>query len=133
MASVSIIGFIDKVKYLPDSVLVFVSEYKKGYRRKDGIVVDDKYISWKTIWKPYFRKYISDHFNDGMLVEIKGDILPYAIEHEKIIDGYSCIGQCINLFSYPRASVKQENKMIKESQMHDTATPNLDEYNKPDF
>ena len=59
--------------------------------------------------------------------------MPYAIEKEKIIDGYSVIGQTINISSYPRASVKQEAKMIKESQMHDTATPNLDEYNKPDF
>jgi hypothetical protein len=43
------------------------------------------------------------------------------------------LGQTLNLASFPRASVKQENKMIKESQMHDTATPNLDVYNKPDF
>ena len=68
-----------------------------------------------------------------MLVQVKGEIMPYAIEKEKIIDGYSVIGQTINISSYPRASVKQEAKMIKESQMHDTATPNLDEYNKPDF
>ena len=133
MASVSIIGFIDKVKYLPDSVLVFVSEFKKGFRRKDGTIVDDKYMSWKTIWKPYFRKYITEHFNDGMLVEIKGDILPYAIDHDKIIDGYSCIGQCINLFSFPRASVKQEQRMQKESQLHGDGTPDLDGFNQPDF
>lgn len=133
MASVNIIGFIDKVKYLPDSVLVFVSEFKKGFRRKDGTIVDDKYMSWKTIWKPYFRKYITEHFNDGMLVEIKGDILPYAIDHDKIIDGYSCIGQCINLFSFPRSSVKQEMRMQKESQLHSDGTPNLDAYNEPDF
>lgn len=133
MASVNIIGFIEKVKYLPDSVLVFISEFKKGYKRKDGTIVDDKYMSWKTIWKPYFKNYINTHFNDGMLVEVKGEILPYAIEHEKIIEGYSCIGQCLNVFSYPRSSVKQEQKMIKESQLHSTGIPNLDDYNQPDF
>ena len=68
-----------------------------------------------------------------MLVQVKGEILPYAIQNQNIVDGYSVLGQTINLASFPRASVKQENKMIKESQMHDTATPNLDEYNKPDF
>jgi hypothetical protein len=68
-----------------------------------------------------------------MLVKVKGEVFPYAIEHGEIKEGISCIGETCNLYSYPRASVKQENKMIKESQMHDTATPNLDEYNKPDF
>lgn len=133
MAAVNIIGFIEKMRFLPDSILVFVSEYKKGFKRKDGTIVDDKYMSWKTIWKPYFKNYINAHFSDGMLVEIKGEILPYAINHEKVVDGYSCIGQCINIFSYPRSSVKQEIRMIKESQQTSSGTPNLDAFNEPDF
>lgn len=68
-----------------------------------------------------------------MLVKVKGEVFPYAIEHGEIKEGVSFIGETCNLYSFPRYSVKQENKMIKESQMHDTATPNLDEYNKPDF
>lgn len=133
MANITIIGFIDNIRYLQDSVLVFVSEFKKGYKKSDGTIVEDRYLSWKTVWKPYFKKYFNEHFTDGMLVEIKGDVLPFALNHEKIIDGYSVIGQCCNVFSYPRSSVRQEQKMIKESQASDYAIPNLDEFNKPDF
>lgn len=133
MANVTIIGFVEKVVYKPDCVLLFVSEYKKGYKRNDGTIVDDRYLSWKTIWKPYFKKYLSEHFSNGMLVEVKGEVLPYAIEHEKLVDGYSVIGQCCNRFSYPRSCARQEQRMIKESQDGDMGVPDYDEYMKPDF
>lgn len=133
MADFTVTGFINTVKYLPDAALVFIDEFKRGYKKTNGETVEDKYLSWKCVFKPYFKKYINEHFSNGMLVQVKGEILPYAIHNQNIVDGYSVLGQTINLASFPRASVKQENKMIKESQMHDTATPNLDEYNKPDF
>lgn len=133
MADFTVTGFINTVKYLPDAVLVFIDEFKRGYKKTNGENVDDKYLSWKCVFKPYFKKFVNEHFANGMLVQVKGEILPYAIQNQNIVDGYSVLGQCINLASFPRSSVKQENKMIKESQMHDTATPNLDEYNKPDF
>ena len=133
MADFTVTGFINTVKYLPDAVLVFIDEFKRGYKKPNGEIVDDKYLSWKCVFKPYFKKFVNEHFANGMLVQVKGEILPYAIQNQNIVDGYSVLGQCINLASFPRASVKQENKMIKESQMHDTATPNLDDYNKPDF
>lgn len=133
MASFECIGFINSIKYLTDSVIVFVDEYKKGYRRANGTTVEDKYLSYKTIWKPYFKKYINTHFSTGMLVQVKGDMLPYAIEHDKIVEGYSVIGQAINLYSYPRLGAKQEMRMIKESQEHDSGTPDLEAYSEPDF
>lgn len=133
MADFTVTGFINTVKYLPGAALVFIDEFKRGYKKSNGETVDDKYLSWKCLFKPYFKKYINEHFSNGMLVQVKGEILPYAIQNQNIVDGYSVLGQTINLASFPRASVKQENKMIKESQMHDTATPNLDEYNKPYF
>lgn len=133
MADFTVIGYISNIKYLPDSCLVFLDEFRKGYKKSDGTIVDDKYLSWKCIFKPYFRKFINEHFNQGMLVQVKGEILPYAIEKEKIIDGYSVIGQTINISSYPRASVKQEQRMIKDSQLHASETPDLDGFNAPDF
>lgn len=133
MAAFSVIGFVDAVKVQQDFVLLFVSEYKKGYKKKTGEVVDDKYISWKVIFKSSFRKYIIDHFAKGMLVEVKGEVFPYAIEHGELKDGISIIGQCVNMFSYPRSSVKQELRMIKESQDASTEQPNLDEFNREDF
>ena len=133
MADFTATGFINTIKYLPESCLVFIDEYKKGFRKADGTTVDDRYMTWKCIFKPYFKKYINEHFANGMLVQVKGDILPYAIEKEKIVDGYSVIGQTINMASYPRSSVKQEMRMQKESQLHSDGTPNLDAYNEPDF
>ena len=133
MASWQCIGLVDAVKVLPDACILFLSEYKKGYKRSDGTVVDDKYHSWKVIFKGYFIKYITTHFGKGMLVDVKGDIVPYAIEHGQVTDGYSVIGQTCNMFSYPRYSVKQENKMIKESIENSNAIPDLESFNQPDF
>lgn len=133
MADFTVIGYINNIKYLQDSCLVFLDEFRKGFRKKDGTIVDDKYLSWKCIFKPYFKKYINEQFNKGMLVQVKGEIMPYAIEKEHLVDGYSVIGQTINVASYPRASVKQEAKMIKDSQMHARETPDLEGFNAPDF
>lgn len=133
MASFETVAFISQIKYLQTSVLVFLEEFHKGYKNKDGSIVDDKYVSYKTIWKPYFRKYINEHFGQGMLVQVKGEMLPYAIEQEKIVDGYTIIGHFITMASYPRYGVKQEQRMIKESQLHATEIPDLDAHNQPDF
>lgn len=135
MASFSVIGFIESIKYLPNNggCLVFVTEFKKGYRKSDGEIVDDKYLSWKCIYKQGLVKYINNHFNRGMLVEIKGEVLPYSIEHEKIVDGYSVIGQTLNMCSFPRSQMRSEEKMIKESQNTFDEKPDLEGYNKDDF
>lgn len=126
---------MDNIRYLPNQggCFVFVSEFKKGYKKANGEIVDDKYMSWKVIFKQGLVNYINNHFNNGMLVEIKGDVLPYAIEKDELVQGYSVIGQTMNLFSFPRSSVRQEQKMIKESQLHATSVPDMDEHNKPDF
>ena len=133
MASFQVTGFVSKIVYKQDFCMVFVDEFKRGFRRKDGTLVEDKYLSWRCVFKQGMAKYISDHFSHGMLVEVKGEVLPYIIEHDKVQEGYSVIGQCINLASFPRASAKQEIKMIKESQENDDARPNIDAYQSPDF
>ena len=133
MASWQCIGFVDAIKVLPDSCILFLSEYKKGYKKSDGTIVEDKYHSWKVIFKGYFIKYLTTHFGKGMLVEVKGDIVPYSIEHGQITEGYSIIGQTCNMYSYPRYAVKQENKMIKESMDGTYEQPDLESFNQPDF
>ena len=133
MASFDCIGVISNIKYLPTSVIVYVDEYHKGFKKSDGTKVQDKYVTFKTIWKPYFKKYISEHFNNGMLVQVKGDVLPYAIDQDKMVDGITIIGQCLNMFSYPRASMKQEIRMMKDSQDMSDEIPNIDDFNQPDF
>lgn len=133
MASFQCVGFVEAVKILSDSCILFLSEYKKGYRKSDGTIVDDKYVSWKIIFKGYFIKYITSHFGKGMLVEVKGEVLPYAIEHGQTVEGVSVIGQTCNMYSYPRYNVKLEKKMIKDSQLASDEQPDLDAYNQPDF
>lgn len=135
MANITIIGQIESIKYLPNrgGCFVFLSEYKKGYKKPNGEVVDDKYLSWKVIFKQGLVKYINDHFNDGMYVEIKGEAIPYAIEKDEIVSGYSVIGQTMNLFSFQRLVSKMENKMVKDSVFNSGEKPDLENYNKPDF
>ena len=133
MASFYAVGFLESVKVLPDSCILFLSEYKKGYRKSDGTIVDDKYVSWKIIYKGYFIKYITSHFNKGMLVEVKGEVLPYAIEHGQTVEGVLVIGQTCNMYSYPRYNVKIEKKMIKDSQLASDEKPDLESYMQSDF
>lgn len=133
MASFEVTGFINTIKYLPDHCLVFIDEFKNGYRKSDGTRIEDRFISWKCIFKPYFKNYIVKHFNTGMLVQVKGEVMPYAIEHDKLIDGYSVIGQTINIASYPKSMLKEEQKMIKESMENSMEKPNLQDHLSPDF
>ena len=42
MADFTVIGYINNIKYLQDSCLVFLDEFRKGFRKKDGTIVDDK-------------------------------------------------------------------------------------------
>lgn len=133
MASWQCIGFVDAVKILKDSCILYLTEYKKGYRKSDGTVVEDRYHSWKVIFKGYFIKYITSHFGKGMLVEVKGEAAPYAVSHGKIEEGFSIIGQTCNIYSYPRYDVKIERKMMSDSAAACSDIPNVDEYNAPDF
>lgn len=133
MAAFNLIGVIENVKYLSDSCILYVTEFKNGYRTKDGEVVDGKCVQWRVLFKSYFKKYLSEHFNRGMLVEVKGDILPYAIEHGEMTDGYSIIGQTCNLAAYPRYAAKLEKKIIKESQETSEEKPDLEGFRQKDF
>lgn len=135
MADFQVLGHISVIKYLPECILVFVDETKNGYRKNDGTIVEDKVYCWKCIFSgnESKRKYIMKYFNRGMLVQVKGEIVPYAIEKNNVVDGYSIFIQTINRASYPRTTVKTEAKMIKESQSNMNDLPNVDDYNEPDF
>ena len=136
MASFLCNGFIERISYLPNQggCIVYLSEFKKGFRKKDGTVVDDRYLPWKVMFRQTMSKYIGDHFHDGMLVEVKGEVLPYAIEHEQVIEsGYSVLGQCINVTAYPRYTAKREQTLIKSTQKMDEETPDVEGFNQPDF
>jgi hypothetical protein len=61
-------------------------------------------------------------------------MLPYAKDHEgNVVDGYSIIGQTIDLAPYPSNNIRTERKRIKESIAASDEKPDLDAYNQPDF
>jgi len=135
MASIHIIGIIDRISYLPNQggSAVYVSEFRRGYKRKDGVRVEDKVDLWKVIFRPSMTKFISDHFSGGMTVDVKGDARPFAVEHEQVIDGYSVLGQVISLFSYPKPAERLERKARCESQQTSSGTPDLASFTESDF
>lgn len=134
MASVVLNGFIDNIHYLKNGAVVMqVSEFKKGYKHKDGRVIKDKYLIWRVMFSAGMRNYINNHFSNKMYVEIMGEIIPYALDGEDEISGYSLIGKALNLSSMPRLYAKKEQRMMKESQLHSTGVPNLEEYQQEDF
>lgn len=128
------LGHIEGVRYTETSVVIVACERRKGYKKKDGTIVDDELLTFRFLFNNNYRKYISEHFSRGMLVKIKGFMLPYAKDHEgHIIDGFTCIGQCIEIASYPSNNVRIEKRMVKESQKTSTETPRLEEFESPDF
>lgn len=126
-------GFINTIKYLPDACLVYVDDFEKGYKRPNGEKIDDKYMTWKVIFSNGMKSFISKYFGNGLLVDIVAKMKPFEIEHDKMINGYSCLGLSIQRASYPQATVKKELRMMKESQEMSDEKPNIEAYNEPDF
>lgn len=136
MADFQVLGDITNIRFKDECILIWVDEYKKGYRKSDGTVVDDKVLSWKCIFSGNEKKrtYVNKFFNRGSLVQIKGEVLPYSIENGTIHDGeYSVLVQTLNLTCYPRQTMKAEARMIKDSQSASFEKPDLDGFMKSDF
>lgn len=135
MADFTVIGFISNIKYLPECIVINVDESKNGYRRADGTRVEPKVYTWKCLFNgtDSKRKYVNRYFNRGMLVQVKGELLPYAVENGVTSDGYTVFIQTINIFAYPRTTIKTEQMMIKASYENSDEVPDLDRYNEPDF
>lgn len=131
---INFLGHIDGIRYTDSCVIVTASERRQGYRKVNGEVVADDILSFRFLFKPYFRKYISEHFNAGMLVKIKGVMLPYAKDNQgNTIDGFTLIGQTIDRAAYQTTNIRREKMMQKESQEHSSGVPDLDSYNTEDF
>jgi len=135
MADITIRGIIDNIHILPNGNggILQVSEFRRGFRKSNGEVIEDRYISWKVIFKKGQASYLNKHFNVGMLVKVKGDVLPYAVERNEVVDGYTVLMDSCTMDSYPRSNLRMEVKMMKDSQSNSYAIPDIDEYNKKDF
>ena len=88
-------GVIRTIKYLPDSILVYIDDKEHGYKRGDGVFVDDMFYTWKVVFSNNFKNFIVKFFNDGMLVDIDAKMRPYAMEKGEMVQGYSCLGLSI--------------------------------------
>lgn len=134
MADFSILGHLEGIRYTDSNVIVTMTERRLGYKKKDGTQVESELITWRIMYRASFRKFIADHFSKGMLVKVKGIILPYAKTHEgEFVDGYTILGQTIDIAAYPSNTMRQEKQRIKDSQLHDVGTPSFKQYNEPDF
>lgn len=135
MADIQILGHITNIKYLPDSILIIVDENKSGYTKQNGEKVEPKVLSWKCIFSgnESKRNYINKFFSRGMLVQVKGEVVPYAVEQGELVEGYSVFIQTLNRAAYPSTSILKERKMIKESMDNGGEMPNLRDHLEPDF
>lgn len=132
MADFQLTGRIEGVRFSDAAVFVMMSEYRMGYKKSDGTRVPETYNLWTVVYKDYFKKYIAEHFSKGMLVTVKGEVQPYRKVGDEFKDGYTVIGQTINLAAYHK-DIRTERKMQKESQLHSTGTPDYASYRKEDF
>lgn len=135
MADITLYGHIVGIRYKETCVNVTLVERKLGYKKKDGTKVKDELLTFVVTFKPYFKKYISSFFSTNMLVKVKGFLLPYikTNENEVSSDGFTIIGQTIDIAPYPSTNMVQERKLIKESQSDVIEAPDLANYNQPDF
>ena len=134
MADFTVLGHIEGIRYLDKTVVVIISERSLAYKRKDGTKPDDIFLTWRVYFKQYFKKFIAEHFSSGMLVKIKGRVLPYAKDLQgEDCNGYTVLGETINLSAYPSNNLKREKKLVKDSILHDFGAPDVEKYNEPDF
>lgn len=134
MAHALLFGRIEGIRYKENSAIVTLSEYMGGYRKKDGTIVEEDILTYRIAFKAYFKKYLASYFSEGNLVWVKAMMLPYAKNGEgKVCEGYTLIGQAIDIASYPKSGLRQERKRIKESQENSEMTPNLEGFNQDDF
>lgn len=132
MASIVIEGYVNAIKYLQGSCIVYVDEFRSGYRRSSGERVPDRWLTWKVLFKEYFKKFVSMHFGEGMRVRVLGEALPYAVDKGEYIDGYTIVGLSINLCPNPK-NFKKEKRLLKDSENMDMGIPDPESFIESDF
>lgn len=132
MADFQLTGRIEGVRFSDNAVFLTISEYRMGYRKGNGTKIPETYYLWSVVFKEYFKKYIVEHFNKGMLVTVKGEIQPYRKNGNDFEDGYTVIGQTINLAAYHK-DIRTERRMQAESQLNKEETPDYASFKQDDF
>lgn len=134
MASFTLHGHVESVRYTENSVIVTISEVRIGYRDGNGRIVDNEILMWKVLFPKGMQSYISKFFSKGILVDVYGIPKPYAKDKDgNLVDGYTILGKSIDRAAYQRTSTKLEKRLIKDSQLASGEKPDLESYNQPDF
>ena len=134
MASFTLHGHVESVRYTENSVIVTISEVRIGYRDGSGRIVDNEILMWKVLFPKGMQSYISKFFSKGILVDVYGIPKPYAKDKDgNLVDGYTILGKSIDRAAYQRTSTKLEKRLIKDSQLASGEKPDLESYNQPDF
>ena len=134
MASFTLCGHIEAIRYTENSVIVTISEVRSGYKDGIGRIVDNEILMWRVLFPKGMQSYISKFFSKGILVDVYGIPKPYAKDRDgNLVDGYTILGKNIDRAAYQRTSTKMEKKIIKDSQIASDEQPDLDAYNQPDF
>ena len=134
MASFTLHGHVESVRYTENSVIVTISEVRIGYRDGSGRIVDNEILMWKVLFPKGMQSYISKFFSKGILVDVYGIPKPYAKDKDgNLVDGYTILGKSIDRAAYQRTSTKLEKRLIKDSQLASGEKPDLESYNRPDF
>ena len=134
MASFTLCGHIEAIRYTENSVIVTISEVRSGYKDGSGRIVDNEILMWRILFPKGMQSYISKFFSKGILVDVYGIPKPYAKDRNgNFVDGYTILGKNIDRAAYQRTSTKMEKKLIKDSQIASDEQPDLDAYNQPDF
>jgi len=113
MADFQVTGHISRVRRKNGVICVYVDEYMRGFRRSDGEIVQEKYLTWCCVFKNAFSNFL-DRVGIGCLVTIKGEILPYGRSIDEKVEGYTLLGQVINIASYPKF-LRTEEKLVRDS------------------
>lgn len=133
MADFQVTGVLEGFKTLETAMVVTVSELRLGYKKKNGTQVNEQVLTWTIVFKPYFKKYISNNFYSGMLVQVKGMVFPFKkVGGEEYVDGCTVIGQTINVATHQK-NVRKEKQILRQSQAHNNTTPNLEDFMLSDF
>lgn len=134
MADVTLYGHVEGIRYREKCVFVTVSEYRCGFTRRDGERVGEELLTFRVVFLASSRKYISTYFSIGNLVKVRGTLLPYVKKKDgECVEGYTILGQLIELATYPKRAALKERRVLKESGENPCGVPDVDEYLDDDF
>ena len=134
MADITLFGHIEGIQYKEKSVIVVVSEYRCGFRKRSGERVAEELLSFRVVFLASSRNYISSYFSAGNLVKVRGTLLPYVKKSDGTLgEGYTILGQLMELAAYPKRSAGLEKRLLKASSESPCGVPDVDGFLDDDF